>query len=239
MIHSEGESGFMDFAQYTSRLETSGLGFKRRLNGLGLTAKSESSSRQILMLCGLALLTVFTLRPAHAASRQSLINFTSAAAEGFWFPVTDAVRGGKSTIFMQVNRDQTATVSGELVLNESNAGFASYRVQREDGTNWNIGSAQALVIEARGDGREYKLLIEDKNSSSSRPKFTWQAAFVPPTNQFGEIEIQVDQLVPVSRGQVFVGAPTFDASNVMEIGFQINDKQNGPFRLDLKAVEVK
>ena len=97
---------------------------------------------------------------SRASSTVVLVDFKSARALDFWSPLTDQIRGGRSTAFIKIIPNQTAHIYGELTLLD-NAGFASYRVVPLRGQPWNLLNAKAIRIESRGDGRNYKFLLKD------------------------------------------------------------------------------
>lgn len=169
-------------------------------------------------------------------SLQTLINFDDARSSGFWSPLTDMVRGGKSTAFMRLLPDATAEISGELTLIE-NAGFASYRVTRSSGADWNLSGAKALLVEASGDGRVYKILLKDKAARTAARDYSWECEL--PTDSSGKMQttrLLLSAFVATRRGAFLPNVSPLDISQIGQIGIQINDKIAGPFLIKLKSI---
>ncbi len=169
---------------------------------------------------------------------EKIISFSdSNAGKTVWFPLSDQVRGGNSSIAMQIESDLTARFFGELRLNDQNAGFASYRIKKENSSTWNLSHYSMLSITSRGDGRAYKLLIKDQAAEGSLADYSWQAE-IPTTAALQTIAIKISDLKPVYRGKEMQSIKQLDLSHVVEFGFQINDKKEGFFEFYLKSVEA-
>ena len=152
-----------------------------------------------------------------------------------WSPLSDQIRGGNSTISMEAPHDQTARIFGELKLNNQNAGFASMRVLRQNGKLWNLQKTTGLNILSRGDGRIYKLLVKDLVAKSSSAEYSWQAEILT-TTHFQITNVRFSDFKPVYRGRSIQSNLSLDLSQIVEFGFQINDKKVGPFEFILKSV---
>jgi NADH dehydrogenase [ubiquinone] 1 alpha subcomplex assembly factor 1 len=185
------------------------------------------------------LLLLATLSFAQAAT--PLVRFDSLENAGFWSPVTDAVRGGASTIAMTIDtQNQRSLITGFLRLNAEGAGFASYRVENADRRVWRLENNAGIGIEVVGDGREYTLLIEDIYSvDSERPNYNWQVKFPTTAGQKKSFTFPWGSFKAISRGREISPPRPLDLSSVKQIGIQINDKKNGPFRLELLRLEAQ
>ena len=174
-----------------------------------------------------------------AASRaeQALVNFTTLASSGFWSPLTDQVRGGLSTAFMQILPDQTAQISGNLSLID-NAGFASFRVTRTDHQAWNLKDAKSLKVEAGGDGRSYKILLKDSAAETSARDYSWEAA-IKPDSQVQPVVIPLSQFKPVYRGHEINDVPPLEKSEIRQMGIQLNDHKAGAYMVRLKSISAE
>lgn len=155
-----------------------------------------------------------------------------------WSPLTDQVRGGKSTAFMRLLPDATAEFSGELTLID-NAGFASYRAIQRSGANWNFSDASNLVVEFAGDGRTYKILLKDTAASTAAADYSWECEL--PTNSNGQmqtVKLPFTCFAPIYRGRFLPNVPPLDLSQITQIGIQLNDKIPGPYVVRLKSISI-
>ena len=169
---------------------------------------------------------------------ESIITFVNGEqADLFWSPISDQIRGGLSTISMELKNDQSASFFGELKLNENNAGFASFRVKKEDGSFWNLQKKSALQVVSRGDGRTYKLLVKDEAANAAVEDYSWQA-LIPTSKNFKNVNLKISDLKPIYRGRIMKNVKPLDSSKIVEFGFQINDKKEGPFELNLKSLNA-
>lgn len=168
---------------------------------------------------------------------EQLILFNNSTVENLISsPLTDQVRGGKSNMSMETMADQTARFFGDLILNSEGAGFASFRFRKKDRTFWNLKDSSTFNIICCGDGRTYKLLLKDEAADQSEMDYSWQAK-IPTAAGFHNTEILIAALKPFYRGREMKDILQFDASRIVEIGFQINDKKEGPFEMKVKSVE--
>ena len=166
---------------------------------------------------------------------DTLISFTNPELFGFWSPLTDQIRGGNSVIFMEVLPNETSKIYGELNLNSENAGFASFRVSKEDNTAWNLKNKSVINVTSKGDGRVYKLLVKDEATTNSVIDYSWQAQILT-KNSYKKNKINLALLKPVYRGQIIKNVPPLDTSKIVELGIQINDKIPGKFEFNLKSI---
>lgn len=152
-----------------------------------------------------------------------------------WSSLTDQIRGGRSMIEMEIQADGAARFFGQLILNNEGAGFASYRVRKKDQTFWNLKDFSALNILCCGDGRTYKILLKDQTADQSETNYSWQAK-IQTSAEFMMTAIALAGLRPFYRGKEMKDISAFDSSRIVEIGFQINDKKEGPFEFQIKAI---
>jgi hypothetical protein len=182
--------------------------------------------------------TVFSLMShPQAFAEQVVFDFLTKERAGFWEPLTDAVRGGRSTAFMEEQGLRSAIIFGDLSLNRRGFGFASYRVKPIGKESWSFEDASALVIEARGDGRTYKLLLKDEAAFRSEEDYSWQAQFTP-KDQFESFVLPLNSFRPIFRGNEMEETPTFDPRSIFQIGIQINDGKSGPFSVEVKSLKA-
>ena len=169
---------------------------------------------------------------------EELISFSDQQQiEKTWSPLSDQVRGGGSSILMELQNDQTARIFGELKLNAQNAGFASYRVKKKDSSFWSLKNNSTFNVVIRGDGRTYKFLVKDEVANAPLSDYSWQAV-IRTTADFQTMIIKIADLKPIYRGKAMQKMKPLDLSRIVEFGFQINDKKEGPFEFVLKSVAV-
>jgi monofunctional biosynthetic peptidoglycan transglycosylase len=144
-----------------------------------------------------------------------------------WRIVNDGVMGGRSQSAV-TQTDDGLRFSGELSL-ENNGGFASTRRLVSGG----FPGAAAIRIRVRGDGRRYQLrLRQDRNWDG----VAWRHEF-DTTGEWQTITLALDGFEPVWRGRAVPGAGPVLAEDVRQLGIMLADKQAGPFRLDIAAIE--
>jgi hypothetical protein len=175
---------------------------------------------------------VFTLLAflPHSSFAQDLqiFNWSARNSGGFWRPVTDSVRGGASTAFMEVFQDDGyALISGELRLNSNQAGFASYRL---DG-RWDLSQFSTLEFSNLGDGREYKILLKDNSPQAEGAEVgSFQLSFATSTARQVTV-LRLADVQYVVRGRAVTPPRPLDLSQITEIGIQINDSAEGPYAI--------
>ena len=163
--------------------------------------------------------------------KTPICRFDTLEAVAAWYAIDDRVMGGVSASRMVLDPKGHAVFSGSLSL-VNNGGFASVRspVMASGGAG---GSACLLTV--RGDGKRYKFSIR------TGPEFdgiSYQAALQPPAGEWTEIRLATADFVPTWRGRVVDHLPPLDLSCAEQIGLLIADRQPGPFKLDLHAIEL-
>ncbi len=184
-----------------------------------------------------ALVVSLTTLTNSSFAEQTLVEFTVASRFGFWLPLTDQIRGGKSTIEMQIENDQSASIFGNLTL-MNGAGFASYRVTPTETKFWNLANESELLVESSGDGRTYKVLLKDQVAADSIQDYSWEAELVT-TSQLRTESIPLLQFKPYYRGRVLENIQPLDQKKIVQIGIQLNDKQPGPFLIRLRSIKAR
>ncbi|MFN7728248.1 MAG: CIA30 family protein [Bdellovibrio sp.] len=161
---------------------------------------------------------------------QKIIQFSDASQDSFWSPLTDQLRFGKngSTAFMSVDWTRArATFYGDLNLNQG-VGFSSYRLTQD----MDLSEIENLRISVRGDGREYKILIKDEASVTSGKDYSYQSSFKTQKDVEMMIVLKLSDFKPISRGRVDPTLPELSLRRVKQLGIQINDRRQGPFRIE-------
>jgi hypothetical protein len=163
-----------------------------------------------------------------------IIQLSDAVTDVFWSPLTDAVRpnGAGSTAFMEVDWiNAIGSFAGELKLNKTGKGFASYRALSQ----WNLEGTEKIQFYVKGDGRTYRLLLKDSASMNADDDFSYQATFETVKNEWVLVSLETSSFKPFYRGQV-IAAPLINLSDIQEIGLQINDGKAGPFNLEFTEI---
>ena len=159
-----------------------------------------------------------------APTYSTLFDFSREGVDG-WYVQNDTVMGGVSS--SSVESEQGAMVfSGNLSL-ENNGGFASVRGPILDPGS--IRSGNALLIDARGDGRSYLLQI-------LTPTDSYVARFTPiddpVTLSFSDFTATGWRLDPAPA------LAPLDAVSIGQIAIYLLDEQEGEFELRVRSISV-
>lgn len=158
------------------------------------------------------------------ARLTEILNF-GASAESFQ-AVDDRVMGGISQSGLQRSPEGHGVFAGALSL-EQNGGFASVRAS---GQALDLSPYTALVLRVRGDGKRYKLRLQDQASPDG---VNHQVAFDTQAGRWQELAFPLDAFEPVWRGRQVRDAAPLARDQIRSVGLLISDKQEGTFRLDL------
>ena len=163
--------------------------------------------------------------------KTPICRFDTPNGVAAWYAIDDRVMGGVSASRMAFDPKGHAVFSGSLSLT-NNGGFASVRspVAASDSVG---GSAYLLTV--RGDGKRYKFSIL---TGAEFDGISYQAAFQPPAGEWTMIRLAAADFVPTWRGRVIGHLPPLDFSSAQQVGLVIADRQMGPFKLDLRAIEL-
>ena len=164
----------------------------------------------------------------HLLMNMALVTVINLGMEiDSWRSINDGVMGGLSAGGM-VQSDQGLKFTGRLSL-ENNGGFSSVRrLVKQD-----LSSATAVRIEVRGDGREYQFRIRQGNGFDG---VAWRAVFSS-SDEWQQIDIPLDQFIPVFRGRLVPQAGPVVPSGIRQIGFLLADKNAGRFELEVRRIE--
>jgi monofunctional biosynthetic peptidoglycan transglycosylase len=170
--------------------------------------------------------------PPPAAVPKLLLEFAGAAGEPEWAAVNDGVMGGLSQGGATI-KDGRLLFSGTLSL-ENNGGFSSVRTRD---SRHDLGTAQAVVLRVKGDGRVYQLrLSTDARFRGSR--ISYGAEFPTRAGEWTEVKVPFAKFSPSHHGTKLDG-PALDLSKVEEIGLLIGDKRPGAFALAVDWIKVE
>jgi hypothetical protein len=161
-----------------------------------------------------------------------LCRFDTAQAVAAWRAVDDRVMGGVSRSRLRFNADGHATFEGEVSL-EQNGGFASVRSAP---ALPGVPEATHCVIEARGDGKHYKLclfLVDAFDATS------YQAELSPSARDWIVIRLPVAAFSASLRGRPVPQAPALSTASIRQVGLMIAGRQAGRFALDIRAIRLE
>ncbi|WP_108468882.1 CIA30 family protein [Polynucleobacter difficilis] len=152
------------------------------------------------------------------------MDFTNPKTMRDCWVVNDGVMGGISQSTLR--QDTQGMYFEGLVSLENNGGFASMRssAQFPAGT-------QALELLAKGDGKQYKLVLR----TAIAPQVSYTADFIAEpiwqTHQFN-----LNQFKSTFRGQA-ISAPILSFADAIEFGILISNNQAGRFAIQLKTLQ--
>jgi monofunctional biosynthetic peptidoglycan transglycosylase len=140
--------------------------------------------------------------------------------------VNDNVMGGRSVGGFEVS-DGVLVFSG--VTNTDGGGFSSIRTRSGD---LHLDGFGGLKLRVRGDGRTYTLRV-----STGDPAYSYWARFSTRPDAWQELGIPFSEFWPNRRGRRVDEAPVVPA-DIRELGILINDKNDGPFRLEVDWIQA-
>ena len=196
-----------------------------------------------IIAAGLFLTTLFStfglgLKGSDSANseidtEQTLIDFSNASVAG-WRIVNDSVMGGMSRSTLQEHEDGYAQFRGTVSL-ENNGGFASVRARTQRPID--LSDFKGISVRVRGDGKIYSLRLRTvKNGRLTR--YSYEARFATTSGEWETYKLAYSDFSPVFRGNPVRGNPDLNSDAILEIGFMIQDGQEGPFRLDVQKLSV-
>jgi len=147
-----------------------------------------------------------------------------------WRVVNDGVMGGLSQSRFEVDQG-VAVFEGQLSL-ANNGGFASVRRQPQP---LDLNDIAGFRLKVRGDGRLYQFRVR---TDAGLDGVAYRAEFETQSDQWIWVEIPINQFQPVFRGRIVEGAPALRAEDIQQLGFLIADRREGPFRLQIAAIQT-
>ncbi len=164
-------------------------------------------------------------------TETTLIDFSETVANS-WQIVNDNVMGGISRSSFRMHEDGYAVFSGTVSL-ENNGGFASVRAQTRSAAD--LSDFNGLSVRVLGDGKTYCLRLRTVENG----RLTWYSYETRFKTKIGEWEtyfLPFSDFKAEFRGTPVRGNPKLNADAVAEIGFMIQDKQEGSFRLGVSKL---
>lgn len=171
---------------------------------------------------------------APAEPITTLVSFAEPNSVGGWTNVDDTVMGGES--------DSTTTwVDGRMVFAGSislanNGGFTSTLGPVTRALGERARASTAIALDARGASRSYLLWLRAGPEGTDR----WVANFAPgPDGACCPIVVPFSEFRSVGRFlQPTSPSAPFDPATIVQIGFYLTDKQQGPFRLEVGSIDA-
>jgi len=164
-------------------------------------------------------------------SLRTLFDFTSVDAAKSWQNVNDNVMGGVSDGKFKITDQKTMEFFGKLSL-ANNGGFASVRTKSK---KVGLKKGEALVARVRGDGREYQMNLYVPTVQIA---YSYRSVFQTKKDEWIEVDLPLNKFEATSFGQVVKNAGPVDPPSVNGIGFLLNDKKAGPFKLEVEWIKV-
>ena len=172
---------------------------------------------------------MFIALTSNASDTIPLLDTNGKTSKIKWNIVNDTVMGGRSSSRWS-NNSSALSFEGFLSL-ENNGGFASVR---HDLNNINLSSTEGIFIKVKGDGRKYQFRIRSQASRWANysqefktKKDTVQSFFLP-----------YKDFKPSWRGRSVRNVPTLTGKDVRGIGFLLDDKVQGKFKLDILNISA-
>ena len=193
-------------------------------------------SHLLILLAAAAVLTQIaaaqTTRTADESEKQTrLTDFEDAAAAGRWKTVNDGVMGGKSKGGMSV-KDGVMTFAGSI--NTDGGGFSSVRMKVEPGT---LADANRLLLRVKGDGRTYRLTVEDDRGDPERRPNFGKDMEAGPAGEWRTVSVALADMKPTFHGEP-VDAKPLQKDRIVEVGIILSDGRDGPFTLDVDWIDA-
>jgi NADH dehydrogenase [ubiquinone] 1 alpha subcomplex assembly factor 1 len=162
---------------------------------------------------------------------RPLLDFAGPDVARKWQAVNDGVMGGVSDGRFTIAPEGTMVFFGTLSL-ENNGGFASVRTKPAE---FAINPGDTLVVRVKGDGREYVLNVYTK---SRRLAFSYRAPLPTTKDEWTEVAVPLNELVPTSFGRLVQGMGPVEPDQINGLGFMLSDKTAGPFKLEVAWVKT-
>ena len=146
-----------------------------------------------------------------------------------WNIVNDDVMGGISTSTMSLNKEKNLLFKGNLSL-ENNGGFASSTLSLEKNI---LNEVKFFKIKFKGDGNSYKLRFRQNNIRAS-----YSHDFKSSKDEWIEVDLRVEDFKATWRGYSYSDYPALEPKEVISMGLQISDKQEGEFILEIEYIKA-
>jgi len=162
---------------------------------------------------------------------DTLFDFALPEDAAAWQAIGDPVMGGASVGRLLPLPGGSAAFSGDLSL-AGGGGFASVRSAPG---RFDLSHHEAIVLEARGDGRLYTIALR------TDPYFdgvSYQASFSTRPGRWDVVRIPFASFHPRWRGRPVPGAPGLEPGRVVSLGIVLADRRAGPFHLEIQSIRA-
>lgn len=146
-----------------------------------------------------------------------------------WYIVDDVVMGGRSSGFLEVDRDGHGVFDGKISL-RNNGGFSSLRYQFK---KKKVQDYEKLLIYVKGDGKKYQIRIKENIND-----YFSYIAKIKTTKSWETIEVDLKSMYPVFRGRR-LNQSNFSGKYLQEVGILIGNKKAENFKLTIDKIELK
>ena len=171
------------------------------------------------------------MAPTAGEILETLFDFADASLASSWESVGDRVMGGVSSGQLVPLAGGWAAFRGEVLL-ENGGGFASVRSAPGP---FDLSAHEGLLLEARGDGRTYKLSVRTDPWSDG---VSYQVRFATRPGEGAVHRLPFVDFRPTWRGRPVPGAPLLEPARVCSFGLLVGDRQVGPFHLEIAAIRA-
>jgi hypothetical protein len=168
-------------------------------------------------------------RRQNAPMAKLLFRFDDPSSVQRWTAIDDRVMGGLSRSRLRYDEAGHAVFEGVVSL-DRDGGFAS--VRSETGP-FGRAAAQGCVIEARGDGRPFKLSLFMEDAVDA---LSYQAVFTAAAGQWASNHLPIGGFKARFRGRETTGVPALDPGRIRRVGLMIADRQAGAFALWVRSI---
>ncbi|GAB5364470.1 hypothetical protein AAMO2058_000973100 [Amorphochlora amoebiformis] len=176
-------------------------------------------------------------------TERLLFDFSDPTMPSKWYPVNDGVMGGASTSDLRFNSNSKQCTFTGTLSSVNNGGFASLRGAVKERS---LTGLTDIEIEAKGDGRIYKLNVI--GGPGADMGLVYQKDFKPPKDEFSTTRLSLTDFKPSVMGRSYPDAPPIDSKEIRQIGLMISkvsdsggatpEFEYGDFRLELKAIRA-
>ncbi|MDP5082509.1 MAG: CIA30 family protein [Winogradskyella sp.] len=159
----------------------------------------------------------------------TLFNFTPQSNLSNWRIIDDAVMGGRSDGYFQLNSEGYGEYTGEISL-KNNGGFSSLHYYFD---TLSTASYSKFILKIKGDGKRYQFRVKDKRSNSHSYIYKFES-----TKDWQTIEIPFSEMYASFRGRI-LDIPNFNGQQMEEIAFLIGNKKEESFKLLIDVISLK
>jgi hypothetical protein len=162
---------------------------------------------------------------------KTLFRFGEGMSVQGWDAIDDRVMGGVSLSRLRHDDAGYAVFEGVVSL-DRNGGFASVR---SGAGQLGMAAALACVIEARGDGRRFKLNLFMDDAFDA---LSYQSEFTPAAGLWTSIRLPISAFRARFRGREVTGAPALDQARIRQLGLMVSGGQAGAFALGVRSIQL-